>query len=239
MSTLLIVRHGQARFLTDDYDRLSETGHEQARLVGEHWAAESITPTHVYSGSLKRQRDTAQGALAVLKAAGDVDIEHRLDERLNEFPADELMQFVLPKLCDDDPEVAADARAFEQSDDKKTRYRLIHRQLEAVMRAWIGDRYNVAEGGIARWAEWSGGVRDALKAAMSVPSGSTVAVFTSGGPVGVSVQTVLAAPEIKAAEMNWRVFNASITQMTFSSSRISLDTFNETAHLPPALRTHR
>ncbi|MEM6817261.1 MAG: histidine phosphatase family protein [Pseudomonadota bacterium] len=239
MSTLYVVRHGQARFLTDDYDRLSETGHEQARLVGEHFVRERIQPTHVWSGTLKRQRDTASGALAVLTAAGESQPEQATLPGLDEYPADELMSFLLPIARETDPKVEQDALDLQRVENDRERYRLIHRLLEAVMRLWISGDHDVEEAGIASWARWSGGVRDALRAAMSVPSGSTVVLFTSGGPIGVVVQTILAAPDLKAAELNWRVFNASVSQVTFSSRRASLDSFNEIGHLPKTLRTHR
>ena len=38
MANLFLVRHGQASFGADDYDRLSPTGHEQSRLLGEYLA---------------------------------------------------------------------------------------------------------------------------------------------------------------------------------------------------------
>jgi broad specificity phosphatase PhoE len=37
MSTLILVRHGQASAFEDNYDRLSSLGERQARLLGESW----------------------------------------------------------------------------------------------------------------------------------------------------------------------------------------------------------
>ncbi|MEL7311729.1 MAG: histidine phosphatase family protein [Pseudomonadota bacterium] len=239
MSTLYLVRHGQARFLTDDYDRLSEVGHEQAKLVGEHFVKEDIVPSHVWHGTLKRQRDTAAGALAILSAAGIAAPDSSVLPGLDEYPADELMTFLLPLVRTSDETVDREATELSNCTDERQRYRLIHRLLEAVMRSWIDAQHDVSVAGIPTWAEWSGNVRAALKACMEVPSGSTVAVFTSGGPVGVAVQTMLAAPDVQAAELNWRVFNASVSRVTFSRSRVTLDSFNETGHLPHGLRTHR
>ena len=34
MGAIYLVRHGQAAFGTDDYDRLTEIGYTQARLLG-------------------------------------------------------------------------------------------------------------------------------------------------------------------------------------------------------------
>mgnify|MGYP003339533863 FL=1 len=60
MSTLYLVRHGQASFGTPDYDRLSETGVRQVELLRQHLQALDDLPHAVYSGSLKRQRHTAR-----------------------------------------------------------------------------------------------------------------------------------------------------------------------------------
>jgi broad specificity phosphatase PhoE len=58
-----------------------------------------------------------------------------------------------------------------------------------------------------------------------------VVVFTSGGPIGVAVQTVVGAKEPMAMELNWRIRNCSLTEFIFTRSRVSLDTFNATPHL--------
>ena len=59
MATIYLVRHGQASFGTDDYDRLSELGVRQAERVGEYFRDHGIVLDSVYCGSLKRQRHTA------------------------------------------------------------------------------------------------------------------------------------------------------------------------------------
>ena len=92
------------------------------------------------------------------------------------------------------------------------------------------------------WEEWSGDVRDVITTIMQkAGTGRRVAVFTSGGPIGVSVQTCLEAPEIQAAKLHWRVRNASFTEYTFSRGRIALDYFNATPHFvnTPDLLTYR
>ncbi|NUQ87355.1 MAG: histidine phosphatase family protein, partial [Glycomyces artemisiae] len=58
MGLLLLVRHGQASFGADDYDVLSETGWEQARLLGRWLAERRVTPTAVVQGGMRRHRET-------------------------------------------------------------------------------------------------------------------------------------------------------------------------------------
>ena len=61
--------------------------------------------------------------------------------------------------------------------------------------------------------------------------GVRVAAFTSGGAIGVAVQTFLLARAMAALEVNWRVRNTSLTTFLFSGTRVSLDGFNELPHL--------
>ena len=58
MAELVVVRHGQASFGTDNYDRLSEVGHEQSRLVGAVLAEAGWIPDRLVTGTLARQKDT-------------------------------------------------------------------------------------------------------------------------------------------------------------------------------------
>ena len=238
MSRMLVVRHGQASLFTDDYDRLSDLGVAQAGRLAETWIEAGVMPDHVWSGTLKRQIGTAEAVQAVYADRGLDWPGLTTTERLNEYPADEILGVLGQHLRNHDAEVAALAEAFESASTDAERYRRFHRLLAAVMRHWIDG-----DGGIdmpVTWTDWSGGVRAALADIMAAAQGGkTVAVFTSGGVIGVSVQTVLDAPDIKAAELNWRIHNGSVTHYTFSGGRVSLDGFNDVAHLPRDMLTYR
>ena len=60
MSRLFIIRHGQASFLSDNYDQLSENGCSQAKFLGENLLSQDIVFDSVYCGNLVRQVDTAE-----------------------------------------------------------------------------------------------------------------------------------------------------------------------------------
>ena len=70
MSTLWVVRHGQASFFEDDYDRLSALGEEQARRLGALWAKRELKFDQVYCGPRVRHVETARLAGEQLSAAG-------------------------------------------------------------------------------------------------------------------------------------------------------------------------
>ena len=50
MSTLAMVRHGQASFLSDNYDQLSAVGREQSALLGSYFAALGEPIDRIYTG---------------------------------------------------------------------------------------------------------------------------------------------------------------------------------------------
>jgi broad specificity phosphatase PhoE len=54
MGTLYLVRHGQASFGSDDYDRLSELGARQCERLGEYFRAKGLRFDGVITGTLKR-----------------------------------------------------------------------------------------------------------------------------------------------------------------------------------------
>ena len=60
MSILCLVRHAQASFLTQDYDRLSPLGHEQSRLLGEYCVRHDLHFDRAIIGPRRRHRETAE-----------------------------------------------------------------------------------------------------------------------------------------------------------------------------------
>ncbi|WP_017586015.1 histidine phosphatase family protein [Nocardiopsis ganjiahuensis] len=81
MPTIYLIRHGKASPEAADYDELSPTGYEQARLLGAELKRRELDVGPVVSGSLRRQRQTAATALA---EAG-IDVEPVVDDRWNEY----------------------------------------------------------------------------------------------------------------------------------------------------------
>ena len=64
MPVVLLVRHGQASFGAEDYDVLSDTGREQSQVVGVELGRRGLRSPVAVCGSLRRQKDTADIALA-------------------------------------------------------------------------------------------------------------------------------------------------------------------------------
>jgi len=239
MSKLVLVRHGQARFFSDDYDRLSEMGLRQSRVLGEYWIERGVGFDEVYVGTLRRQRETAEAAGEAFGAAGQDWPSHEVLPGLDEYPADAITDSLLPVLCERDEDFVRLKSDFDGAAEGPERYRTFHRLLAAVMAEWI--RGDCEANGLMRWTEFRDGVRSALRDIMTRDGrGRRIAVFSSGGPIGAAVQWVLQAPDQMAAELNWRIHNCSVTEITFSGDRAALDCFNAVGHLrDPELLTYR
>lgn len=240
MSTLYLVRHGQASFLEDDYDQLSDLGFEQARKLGAHWLAEGIAINEVYSGALRRQRETERAVGDVFRNAGFGWPEATVLPGLDEYRAEDFMEVLADELSAREPSVRQLAEAYQQATDGRATYKTFHRLLDAVMRHYVSADYESS--GFEPWREFHRRVTTALTGIREqrVASGRKIAVFTSGGAIGVAVQSALAAPDQLAVELNWRLLNASVTSFEFRPGRMTLDCFNSVSHLPvSAHRTYR
>ncbi|TGL65604.1 histidine phosphatase family protein [Leptospira jelokensis] len=63
MSYLYLVRHGQADRLGKNYDQLTELGWKQGKLLGEYFKNHRIEFDSVYTGTLNRQKQTAEAII--------------------------------------------------------------------------------------------------------------------------------------------------------------------------------
>lgn len=64
MGEIILVRHGQANSYAkneEDYDRLSDLGHQQAQWLGVWMRDHGMAFDHVVSGDLRRHRETVAG----------------------------------------------------------------------------------------------------------------------------------------------------------------------------------
>lgn len=237
MSTLLLIRHGQARAFEADSDRLTPRGEEQARMIGADLLRQGIEIDEVYTGTLARQRRTAELAGDAFRQAGRRWPEPRAIAQWNEYSAEGILGQLLPNLATRDARFAELVTEFQERAGARDRNAHFQRMFEVLMAAW--QTGSIESPDVEPFVGFHARVRTALRNITEGGGGRTVAVFTSGGPIGVCVQEAVEAPPRSALMLNWRVKNASITELLFSSNRISLETFNSVAHLPTELRTFR
>ncbi len=234
MSTLTLVRHGQAQIFQQPAAALSPLGEVQAAKLAHFWLQSATWFDEVYSGSLARQVRTEEVVAECFRRASEPWPVAARDPGWNEYDA----TGVLAHFPREDSRLAALEQEYEQARGTPEENRRFQRVLEAAMLRWMDG--SLAAEGIEPWPEFRQRVSGALERIMSGPPGRRVAVFTSGGPIGFAVHCAMRAPARSFLDVNWRIRNCSVTEFVFDRDRLTLDSFNCIAHLDEiALRTYR
>jgi broad specificity phosphatase PhoE len=210
----------------------------QARKLAEYWLRYEVRFDEVYSGPLVRQQRTAEIVAACYKEA---DAEFPVIQTMNEFKeydADGILTKLAPALAAKNPEFRKLVTLFEEKRGEPDRNRYFQKMFESLMTIWLQGHIHLPD--VESWLSFSSRVERGLKRIIQGGSRRRVAVFTSGGPIGVAVQIAVDAAESSVLELNWRVRNCSITELIFNRDRLTLDWFNSIPHLDEThLRTYR
>ena len=222
MPLLAIVRHGQASFGTDDYDRLSGLGRRQADETATALSAAGLDVARIISGSLRRQRDTAS---AIATAYG---LTPSVDERWNEYDADQVLEHHSPSF-----------QRLEHPDSPEatpTSPREFQAVLERALTEWVGAGADSPTP--ETWPAFNVRVGEALQAAGTAGAGTTV-VVSSGGVIGAVAVALLGVDPVSFPRLNRVTINCGITRVIFGSAGTTLVSFNEQGHLQVGERTYR
>ncbi|MGH1578911.1 histidine phosphatase family protein [Planktotalea sp.] len=203
MAELLVIRHGQASFGQDNYDVLSDLGHEQARAVGALLRDMDWVPDRLVTGSLKRQKDT-------LSSMGYSEAPE-VHEGLNEYDFGDLLN---ARFKGEVPDLV--------KGDRKTHFRALR---ETVFE-WQDAAFN---GASETYAEFTARVEDARQFATDTDA-KRVLVVSSGGVIGQMTSVAMGAPKRQMMTLNLQVKNTAMTRFMFSGKSFSLHEFNATPH---------
>lgn len=220
MATIYLVRHGQASFGAEDYDKLSGLGCRQSQILGEYFRDCGIRLDAAYSGDLLRQRDTAR--LTLLSQTCDVPLH--VDARFNEIDNDAQIRVLLPEVIRNNTAVR------ELTERGVTSSKDYQKLIDAVFNYWVSPACR--DDRVQSWGDYSRGVRDALSDVMRLQgSGKRIAIFTSGGTIATIVAHVLGLEGEKTYQLYEPMMNCSVSQLFYSGSRVSLSYFNDCSFL--------
>lgn len=242
MSTVYLVRHGQAG-TRDSYDLLSELGWTQARLLGEYFVSQKLSFNAIISGSLQRQRQTAE-AVAQAYAAANVSFPPIVDDPgWDEFDLTRLYREIAPQLCAEDAEFASDYAGMQEQirASAGAAEAAIHRHWHPcdsrVVQAWISGRYQ-QDG--ETWEQFHDRIAACVAKICQFPDDQRVAIFTSATPIGICGGLTLDIFDQRSIRLAGVVQNSSYTIFRLRENNLRLFTFNATPHLAdPKLCTHR
>jgi broad specificity phosphatase PhoE len=210
MGTLYLVRHGQASFGADDYDCLSALGERQSRRLGEHFKLRGLRFEAAITGTLQRQQQTLAGISAGLGSS----IATRLWPGLNEYDSDALIAAIHPQPLakPSNPEMV----------------RQYFRLLRQGLQQWMAG--NSEPAGMPRYVDFVAGVAEALDHVRSQHTGDVLMV-SSGGPISNAIGQVLGTSAEGVIDLNMRIFNSAVSELTFTPKRHALVSYNTLPHL--------
>jgi broad specificity phosphatase PhoE len=228
MGAIYLVRHGQASYGTADYDRLSELGREQSRIVGETLRRRGVSPAVVVRGDMVRHAQTATEAL---RSYGDLPAAEKIvvDARWNEYDYSDVA------AAHPAGPAGRDTRMTTMSSEK------FQDTMDGALLAWLAAGDSGAAG--VTWPTFSGRAADALAdVAAGLASGQSAVVFTSGGPIAAICARMLGVPGPGFVDLNRVMVNGAITVLITGRRGLRLTAVNEHGHLERpegGLRTYR
>ena len=208
MAELVLVRHGQASFGADDYDKLSELGWRQSRWLGEYFAERGATFDRVLRGSLRRHAETLKG---IAEGMGG-PLEGGDDARLNEYDSHALLAAHLK------------GGAMPKSGDRREHFRI----LREAMYAWTDG--TLAGSPHEPFSEFRGRVLASL-GELRAGKAKRVLVVSSGGPISTILAEVLGMPLRGVVDLNLQTRNTGISELQAGATRIHCVSFNTVPHL--------
>lgn len=206
---LWLVRHGQADFGSDDYDRLTDLGRQQAVWLGAHLRDMGLAFDRVAAGRLRRQQETAEAIAGIM--GGEVETVPGLEE----YDSDRLLQ--------------AHGYTHGQRGGRREHFQ----RLRAALMDWAAGHIEGAES----WAEFDARIRAAI-AGLAKGSDGRVLAASSGGAIAMAVCQVLGIGPDRMIEFNLQARNTGVTRLVFSRRTVYLNMFNAIPHLERPDRAH-
>ena len=241
MGRLFLIRHAQASFLEQNYDKLSALGETQARRLGQHWAQQKIVFDGVCSGPRVRHKETAKIVGGVYRDAGIPFPEPVVIPEFDEYQAEAVLKQGLPGLVESNSKVRELHRQYQNSTKPEQRLVNFEKMFEMLITKWVDGE--VVLPGVESWPEFCARADRGLSQLMSASCrGQQLAIFGSAGLIGVAMQRALHLSPQDTLRTTWTIRNSSFSEFLFSNmnDRFTLSTFNSFPHLDDvSLLTYR
>lgn len=208
-------------------------------MLGEYWAGLKLRFDHVYSGPRVRQRETARLAGEAYKKSGLPWPEPVAVNSFDEFQAEMVIERSLPGLLETDSGIRKMHQTFREATTRPEQFKTFQRLFEVVIGRWADGQ--IPLNGVEPWPDFSARVQRGLaELAAEENGGQQIAIFSSGGPVGVAMQRALDLSTDATLRAAWMVRNCSFSEFVFSAERFTLSSYNATPHFTdPEFVTYR
>lgn len=217
MTTIYLVRHGQASFGAESYDKLSPNGELQAQVLGRYFKDILKEAPYVVVGSMHRHQQTAN--LALTESFPESTII--TNAAWNEFNHQQVFaqyepRFNQPHLLKQDVEKELNPRAY------------LSKIFEGAIGRWTGGEFHHEYD--ESWPEFKDRVEAALQNLcneLAKTKPRYAVVFTSGGVISVAAGKMLQLSPDKTFALNWAIANGSFTTLRLVGNEPQLLSLNE------------
>ncbi|MGX5698586.1 histidine phosphatase family protein [Acinetobacter kookii] len=217
MTTIYLIRHGQASFGAESYDQLSPNGELQAKLLGQYFDQILKEAPYVVSGSMQRHQQTANLALAECFP----ETEIQTDSAWNEFNHQQVFARYEPRF--NEPHLLKQDVAKE---DNPRAY--LAKIFEGAIERWTGGDYHHEYD--ESWPHFKNRVETALQNLcneLAKIKPRYAVVFTSGGVISVAAGKLLELNANRTFALNWAIANTSMTTLRLVGNEPQLLSLNE------------
>lgn len=217
MTTIYLVRHGQASFGAQSYDQLSAIGEQQAVVLGRFLKHILKTEPVVVAGSMQRHQQTARIALAGSFPEVAITTQHGW----NEFNHQQVFalyepRFSEPELLRQDVAKEVNPRAY------------LAKIFEGAIDRWVSEEYDYEyEESWHAFQQRVDNAFDQLCQDLRVSKPRYAVVFSSGGVISVVAGKLLGLQPKQIFALNWSIANSSLTSIRLHEDQVQLLSFNE------------
>lgn len=210
MTEFFLIRHAQASFGCDDYDRLSELGRKQSRWLGHYFEERGIRFDQLITGSQRRHRQTAELALAGRK------VPSSQFDAFNEYHFQDLCKAYVEQFPEERPDDDTGQSFFKV--------------LRKTLLAWSEERLD-SDTIPETWEQFQSRIAAAQALLTRDQQLERVLVISSGGPISQLIGRFLELSVEKTIDLNMQICNTSISRGFFNGSKQMLTAFNHVPHL--------
>lgn len=235
MSSLFLVRHGQASLHADDYDNLSPLGGEQSKRLGAAFADRGLRFDAVYVGPKRRHAQTVEH-LAAAAAAGGLSLPDPVEvDALTEIDAHVLGNEAMRRVEPSCPDLKQQLEKGTLDGDAKKAIRHYVGVFEALMKRWANGEFSEEVGD---FEAFNRRVISGMQTIMREQGrNKCVLVVTSGGPISAMARLALGVSTEKLVELMFALNTGSVTELRYTENRLSLVRFNDAGYLPADMLT--
>ena len=223
MAKLYLVRHAQASFGAENYDKLSELGLKQSTYIPAHFSDDPTVSRVLYRGDMLRHKETADYSFTGLTPV--------IHPGLNEFDHIDVLSVHQPAIHDKEKMTEI---VMSQKDPRQ----FLENEFQTAMLKWMNE-----EGATSYkepFRDFRTRIEDAIQTIINnarKEKQKEVIAVTSGGVISLYMTILMEMPLLRMIEMNQQIANTSVTSLLFNDKKTTLSYYNNFSHLPKDMVT--